>query len=303
MIGRILAVGFVCVGMAVAQTASAPASSSAAASASAVTAQTATAGAAPAKAYRFDVISIRENKTPQTVTQFGPTEDGYRMPNWSLVRTLITAYVPREGSASFNYEDQIKGLPAWVINQRYDIDARIAEEDRAEWQKPEAQKTMLQTMLQAMLVDRCKLAVHREIKEAAVYSMVVAKGGVKFKETDPRVDHPGGIKSYGAELVFASINGERGVTMYGASMASMATFLSQHSYGGPTIQDKTGLTGRYDVLLKYPAPNEPQGEESASDPGGNSIATMLNALGLKLEPTRGQVETLVIDHMERPSEN
>src|ERR1035437_1443916 len=243
MIGRILAVGFVCVGMAVAQTASAPASSSAAASASAVTAQTATAGAAPAKAYRFDVISIRENKTPQTVTQFGPTEDGYRMPNWSLVRTLITAYVPREGSASFNYEDQIKGLPAWVINQRYDIDARIAEEDRAEWLKPEAQKTMLQTMLQAMLADRCKLAVHREIKEAAVYSMVVAKGGVKFKETDPTVDHPGGIKlSYGPELVFTSTNGEISVTIYGASMASLASYLSQHSYGGRAAQGKNGGT-------------------------------------------------------------
>src|ERR1035437_9572037 len=163
--------------------------------------------AAPAKAYRFDVVSIRVNKTPQTVTQFGPTEDGYRVPNWSLVLTLITANVPRVGGASFSYEDQIKGLPAWVINERYDIDARIADEDRAEWQKPEAQKTMLQSMLQAMLVDRCKLAVHREIKEAAVYSMVVAKGGVKFKETDPTVDHPGGIKlSYGPELVFTSTN-------------------------------------------------------------------------------------------------
>jgi uncharacterized protein (TIGR03435 family) len=80
------------------------------------------------------------------------------------VLTLIMAYVPRVGSASFNYEDQIKGLPAWVINQRYDIDARIADEDRAEWKKPEARKTMLQAMLQAMLVNRCKLAVKGGVK-------------------------------------------------------------------------------------------------------------------------------------------
>ena len=61
---------------------------------------------------------------------------------------------------------------------------------------------MLQAMLQAMLAERCKLTVHREVKEAAVYSLVVAKDGPKFKETDTTVDHPDGMKlPWGGVLV------------------------------------------------------------------------------------------------------
>ncbi|MGA8708577.1 MAG: TIGR03435 family protein, partial [Steroidobacteraceae bacterium] len=106
-----------------------------------------------------------------------------------------------------------------------------------EWQKPESQKAMLQAMLQAMFVDRCKIAVHREVKEIAVHSLVVAKGGPKFKETDPTVNHPGGAKlPWGGVLVPSAA----GLSFYGASMASFASFLSN---AGRPVQDKTGLTG------------------------------------------------------------
>ncbi|MGA2437195.1 MAG: TIGR03435 family protein [Acidobacteriaceae bacterium] len=279
------------------------------------TSTNAAATAAPAKAYAFDVVSIRRNISPMqmymgtqsTIPQFGPTADGYRMTNMSLALPLMTAYVPQVGGTAMYGQDQVKGLPDWFMSERYDIDARIADEDRVEWQKPESQKVMLQAMLQAMLAERCKLAVHREVKEVGVSSLVVAKGGPKFKETDPTVEHPDGMKlPWGGVMVFSSANGT--MSFYGASMASFASMMSSFGNGGRPIQDKTGLAGKYDIIMKLgaymgPAPNEQQGVTSASDPGGSMIVPMLNDLGLKLESEKGQVETLVIDHMERPSEN
>jgi uncharacterized protein (TIGR03435 family) len=167
------------------------------------------------------------------------------------------------------------------------------------------QKGMLQAMLQAMLVERCKLAMHREVKDVAVYSLVVAKGGPKFKETDPTVEHPDGMKlPWGGVMAFS--NGA--MSFYGATMASFASMMSSFGNGGRPIQDKTGLTGKYDITLKLgammgSAQNDPQSATAASDPGGSMILPALNDLGLKLESAKGQVETLVIDHMERPSAN
>jgi uncharacterized protein (TIGR03435 family) len=270
---------------------------------------------AAAKAYAFDVVSIRQNISPMQMMmgpqsgppQYGPTADGYRMANQSLVLPLLTAYVPQVGGATFySPQDQIKGLPDWLMRERYDIDARIAGEDRAEWQKPESQKVMLQAMLQAMFAERCKLAVHREVKEVGVSSLVVAKGGPKFKETDPTVEHPDGMKlPWGGVMAFS--NGA--MSFYGATMASFASMMSSFGNGGRPIQDKTGLTGKYDITLKLgdmmmgPAQGEQQSATAASDPGASITSLLQEQLGLKLESAKGQVETLVIDHMERPSEN
>jgi uncharacterized protein (TIGR03435 family) len=258
----------------------------------------------PAKAYAFEVVSIRQDKSAPSagMQSFGPTADGYRMTNMLIGEAIITAYVPQVGGTAFYTSDQVKGLPNWVNTERYDIDARIGDEDRAEWQKPEAQRAMLQ----AMFAERCKLAMHREVKEAEVYSMVVAKGGPKFKETDPTVEHPGGQKQpWGGVIVPA----QNGLSFYGATMTSLASFISALANPGHPVQDKTGLTGKYDLVMKFPppppppAPGEPQSATAAPDPRGSMAFSVLNDLGLKLEPAKGQVETLVIDHMERPSEN
>ena len=324
MVGKILAVWLVGVGMAMGQTATAPAAASAPVSAGAAGAATTTAAApaaattvmaaAPAKAYAFEVVSIRQNITPMQMMmgpqsgppQYGPTGDGYRMANQSLVLPLLTAYVPQVGGATFySPQDQIKGLPDWLMRERYDIDARIADEDRAEWQKPESQKVMLQAMLQAMFGERCKLTVHREVKEVAVSSLVLAKGGPKFKETDPTVEHPEGQKlPWGGVMAFSKDT----LSFYGATMASFASMMSSFGNGGRPIQDKTGLTGKYDITLKLgammgSAQNEPQSATAASDPGASITSLFQEQLGLKLESAKGEVETLVIDHMERPSEN
>jgi uncharacterized protein (TIGR03435 family) len=302
MIGKILALGFVCTGMAVGQTSSAPAVAT-----SATPAATNAAPTAPAKAYAFEVVSIRQNTSARSAglpQQFGPTPDGYRMTNMSIAIVIMTAYVPQVGGAAYYSAGQVKGYPDWSDTERYDIDARISDADRAEWQKPESQKVMLQAMLQAMLAERCKLVVHREVKEVAVSSLVVAKGGPKFKETDPTVEHPEGMKLPWGGVLAPTQNG---MAFYGASMASFASIISSTANLGHPVQDKTGLTGRYDLVMKNPdrggpAMSQQQDGTAASDPG-SMFDSILSDLGLKLESAKGQVETLVIDHMERPSAN
>jgi len=266
----------------------------------------ATPAPAPAKPLAFDVVSIRQNVSPPQrqvgMPQFGPTEDGYRMTNMPLILPIITAYVPSTGAASFTPE-QITGLPDWATRDDFDIEAKVADEDLPEWQKPDKQKAMLQAMLQALLVDRCKMTVHREVKEVPVYSLVVGKGGPKFKPTNPDETHEGMKLPFGGTVS----QGKDGMTLYAASMESVATLLSGMGRMGSArpIQDKTGLTGLYDFVFprEMGPPPGPQDPTAASDPGGSFVSGLVETLGLKLESTKAPVETLVIDHIEKPSQN
>ncbi len=156
--------------------------------------------AAPAnnKAWTFEVVSIRPSPPGQGQQQIGPTPDGYRMRNMFLMFPILTAYVPLAGGAALDGGSE--GFPDWVNNDPYDIDAKVAEADLAEWQKPASQAAMLRAMLQSMLADRLKLVVHRGMKETAVYSLIVGKNGPKFKETDPNDPHPGGFTLPGGAI-------------------------------------------------------------------------------------------------------
>jgi len=261
--------------------------------------------AAPAKPLSFDIVSIRQNLSPQRngPPQFGPTADGYHMAGGPLLLPIITAYLPQGGTAVAFMPDQIKGLPDWAMRDSYDIDAKVAEENMADWQKPAQQKTMLPAMMQALFEDRCKMVVHRETKDASVYLLTVGKSGPKFKETDPSVEHPDGMKlPWGGVMV----PGKGGMTLYGTSMASLATLLGTFGRGlGRQVQDKTGLTGHYDITITPPGMG---GSAGPGDAGGatdpeSMIFTVVESLGLKLESGKQPVETLVIDHIEKPTAN
>jgi uncharacterized protein (TIGR03435 family) len=264
------------------------------------------AASAPAatKALAFDVVSIKQNVSPtgprMGPPEFGPTPDGYRMTNMPLAIAIITAYAPTTGGGVIT-PDHVLGLPDWATRDRYDIDAKVAQEDLAEWQKPAAQEAMLGAMLQALLADRCKLQIHRESKESQVYLLVVGKGGPKFKETDPTATHPAGITLPGGAKVVPSSDG--GVSMYGTSMGMLATVLSSMGRLGRPIQDKTGLTGSYDVVIPRPDMGPPMTGAGGAPDMTDVVMSMADALGLKLESGKSSVETLVVDHMEKPSEN
>ncbi len=219
------------------------------------------------------------------------------MRNGTLALAILTAFTPTNGAAIYTGK-QVQGEPEWTLSDRYDIDARISDTDRAEWQKPESQKVMLRAMLQAMFADRCKLAVHREVKELAVYSLVVTKSGPKFKETAPDDPHPGTPVPGGGTVVTEDGGGT--MHFYAVSMGSLTPLLT--NWVGKPVQDRTGLTGRYDFRLQRPALGGPSAQPAEGDPRP-SIPSALEDLGLKLESGRGSVETLVIDRVERPSDN
>lgn len=262
-------------------------------------------GGLPAAEYpAFEAVSIRPHSDASGPPQRpGPTPSGFRFIGLPLIGIFQWAYPPPNETGLLR-GDRITGAPDWLSDERYDVVAKISEADLADWQKPERQQTMLRAMLQTMLMDRCKVTAHYGIKEEPVYNLVVSKGGPKFKpaetvDADKLREKPGGGGMMLGTGVRA-IPGPEGIRYYGLSMAILTQTILPNMAGRPVI-DKTGLTGHYDLTL----PDLKRPSLAASSTGDDeSIFTALpDALGLRLEPAKNEIEILVIDHVERPSEN
>ena len=222
----------------------------------------------------------------------------------SLRSTLMMAYVP-QGMAYWS-KSRLQGAPSW-IDDLYDIKAKVAPEDVAEWQKqgqrPE-QKKMLREMLQSMLAERCGLVVHRVPTEIPGFALVVSKHGQKLTETKEDEVFPSGVKLSGGGVMVPYQRGEKVQTkFFGASMTEFAQDLSTMSGGHPVL-DQSGLSGKYDFVLAWgdTEPGQKEGVTSFDDPNPLSHWDV-NALGLELKPIKVPTETIVIDHIERPSAN
>jgi uncharacterized protein (TIGR03435 family) len=282
-----------------------------------VSATPASTGAAIAgsKHLAFEVISIRRRTAASGPVERGTaTPDGFRSIGLPIFSIFQMAYAPPDQRGMLR-GDLIAGAPGWLSDEPYDIVAKVDEADLADWRKPEMKQTMLRTMLQAMLAERCKVVVHHGSNEVPVYDLVVAKGGPKFKQAETvdtvelRQKHPsGGIMTGTGTMALEGLNGIQ--FFYAIRMAILANTILPSVADRPVI-DKTGLTGYYDLALPSSAlrpPPSPPGVSQPLDapsppPQDESIFAALEALGLRLNPAKGQVETLVIDHVERPSEN
>ena len=166
---------------------------------------------------------------------------------------------------------QIAG-PPWIDTDRFDIVARFP---------PHSDARKLPLMLQDLLSDRFKLAIHRETKELPVYNLVVAKGGPKFKPSETS----SGITSNSNRTTWH-------VTAK-VTMLRFAEFLTDEA--GRPVVDKTGLAGSYDLTLDWAVDNN----VATNDSGPSLFTAMQDQLGLKLESAKGPVETIVVDHAER----
>jgi uncharacterized protein (TIGR03435 family) len=247
----------------------------------------------------FEVVSVRENVgSPAGPQSYGPTPDGYHMVNLALALPILAAFLPSNSAAMFSMNN-IVGIEDLMHMGRYDIDARVSEADRVAWQDPKQQPEMLREMLQAMLADRFHLRLHREMKQQNIFLLQVAKGGPKFPETKPDEPHPSTIALPGGGRVGPST--DNSFHFYDMPMSAFAPFLSPGT--GRAVQDDTGLTGRYDLIFIKPAPIGTSTSSDGSADAGPTIFSVLAGLGLKLEPARRDVETLVIDHIEKPTAN
>lgn len=191
---------------------------------------------------------------------------------------------------------QCLGGPAWFDSDKYDIEAKpdSATEERLQKLNQKGTWPVEQQMQQALFADRLKLKVHYETRELPIFALVVAKGGLKMHEAKPGDTYANGIKGMGAGGYMVG-NGKmiaQGISM--DNFAQQLTATTSH-----IVSNKTGLTGLYDFTLRYSNDDLP-----APDSAAPSIYTALEEqLGLKLESAKGPVKVLVIDHVERPSEN
>ena len=213
--------------------------------------------------------------------------------------------VPSLGSAL-----PISGGPEWIYSYYYVINAEAAGNISKE--------TMEGPMLQALLEDRFKLKVHREARQVPVYELTVAKGGPKLQRADgsctqpdystfPMPPLPPG-KRYCRDTGVGGRKGPNTMLYQEEATVEYVCRLLTLVLDRPVI-DKTGLTGKYSFHLDFAIDQSTPGVLDASygQPSdaapAPSIFTVVQELGLKLEATKGPRDFLVIDHVERPSEN
>jgi uncharacterized protein (TIGR03435 family) len=208
----------------------------------------------------------------------------------------------------------LSGLPNWAKSDSYDIEAKVADPDLAAFHK--LSESQRRTMLQALLEDRFKLKVHREPRALPIFALVVAKNGPKMQETKPEDPHPNGPKradgtAYQGATCFASSDAPGQLNCQATTMPTLANMVSAAGGTGRHVADRTGLMGAYDFTLHWTPESHDSTMPSTSGEGaqppdstGTSIFNALREqLGLKLEPSTGSFEGLVIDHVERPSGN
>lgn len=271
----------------------------------------------------FEVASIKPNKT-------GARNVGLRIaPGGRFMADNVTLKLLME--QAYGVRDfQISGAPGWFDSEHYDVDAKPEDSGNANQdpmkmneEQRQAMQDRLKQMVQSLLTDRCKLAFHRETKELPVYVLTVAKNGPKLQpakkdDTNAAMAPPSPPRPGGPSVPYKGRMMRMGRGQINAQemrLQVLADSLSEQL--GRTVIDKTGLTGTYDFTLTW-TPDESQGQMFKGPPGGKEAGdgapppetsgpTIFTAiqeqLGLKLESQKGPVEILVIDHVERPSEN
>jgi uncharacterized protein (TIGR03435 family) len=182
---------------------------------------------------------------------------------------------------------QLEG-PDWLGSEHFDISAKIPESVSSERGGRERYKAAFESMMQSMLAERFKLAVHRDRKTMGVYALVLGKSGIKFKEVPP-----GGPSSSSTHNTH--FTGTR------VSMDAFAAVLSQHTE--IPVVDFTGLKGVYDLKLDWQDEHE-EHDKTDAPPGPGIAEAIQDQLGLRLERRKAPVDILVVDHVEKtPTEN
>ena len=220
---------------------------------------------------------------------YRPAPNGITATNITVRNFLLQVYGPIDPHL-------VSGLPDWTATQRFDIEAKLDDESFAGLRKlsPAEAWESNKRRMQQILVDRFKLQVRHEQKDLPVYALVIAKGGSKLKEADPDPHKNGGGRNG---------FGDGELSVNAISMDRFARGLSSEM--DREVIDRTGLTGKYDITMKWQPMRAPQ-DNQASDPDTSraSIFTAIQEqLGLKLESTKAMTDTLVIDHIEMPTEN
>ncbi len=276
----------------------------------------------------FEVASVRPTKSPR-LPNF-PLNNGDAKPpggrfsaSFSLAIYISFAYKVEP----FDFREMSAQLPKWA-NDDYAIDAKADGNPT---------KDQMRLMMQSLLADRFKLRVHFEVKEVPVLALTLVKPGKLGPKLLPHSEGPPCPDSFEMDKPFtpippptkagvvfpsqcgtaAQLRGTSAGTWIGSRNTTMGLLASDINGLGPLsgevdkpVVDQTGLEGRFDYILELPAgmitlfPKPPNPDDPSPDPKGTPFLNAVREqLGLKLERSRGEIRTLIIDHVERPSEN
>jgi uncharacterized protein (TIGR03435 family) len=251
---------------------------------------------------------------------YGPTGGIFSSTDRPLIDYIVFAY---KMTAS-QRQDLMPGLPTWAVSDGFDIQAKSENHDPT--------KDQMRLMMQSLLADRFKLAVHTETRRVSVFALVLAKPGMTGPQLKPHpadqscstpdtaVPAPDSTSAPLTTLLgvwptsCGGVNRARpallpGLTRAGGrnlSMQSLADSMNQLGNLNRTVVDRTGLTGNFDFVLEFApeiATRENPGS-SQSDPGGQAFEEALKKqLGLKLDSQKAMAGYIHVDHVERPTAN
>jgi uncharacterized protein (TIGR03435 family) len=195
-------------------------------------------------------------------------------------RLSVMSWIKQVIQFAYGVEDyQVSGGPGWLTEDRYNIEAQA--------ENPDASKSDMNLMMQSLLADRFKLKLSRGTKDFDVYYLVVDKNGPKLtplKQGEPSRCSRDNSYACGTTTV--------------AQLANSLKYIT----GRPVI-DKTGIDGTYDILLDFDTYST-QGRTPPPDYDKPQLKTALQEqLGLRLEPQKMPLPTLVVESIERPTEN
>jgi uncharacterized protein (TIGR03435 family) len=276
----------------------------------------------------FDVASVKSNKSNDPSNSnvplgpgdtYSPSGGLFSAKHTTLLNYIMFAYkIP-----SLN---DLHGIPDWVMTDHFDIEARA---------QGNPSKDQMRLMIQSLLVDRFKLAIHTENQTKPIYALVLLKPGKTGPQLQPFADDgscpttmsfsappapPSALTSKSGlqlpsmpcgdfRVLPASAPGRFRVGGKNVAMTLIARQLPSGALAGVDrpVFDRTGLSGTFNFSIEWtpkfsgPAPTPP--EFTTDDPGPIFTEALQEQLGLKLESTTGPVDVLVIDHVERPSAN
>ena len=244
-----------------------------------------------APALSFAVATVKPSHSDGW--RMNQTLDGFSARGVSLRQMVQEAY-------GIWQTDRMTGGPGWMDAQKFDVEAKMDDADTAGYRALTMEQR--RAMLQAMLAERFKLRVQRVSKEFPAFALTLAAGGPKFGSARPEQSETQmGVQGYNGSVTqfrpgLASVQG--------FSMEQFASMLSDGYFAGELhrkVVDKTGLTGRYNFTLRYTPEVPLPGATDFSGPG--LISALKDELGLKLEPTKVDLDVIVIDGAESPTEN
>ena len=263
---------------------------------------------------RFDVVSIKPCK-------LGVTTGGDSSPGRLSIGCALLADIDNTGLIQQAYNRYasgqltsakiipIEGAPDWIHSETFAIDARSDAHPGI--------VMMLGPMMQAILEDRFKLRIHRETRQGPVYELALGKGSPKLKPlqdgscTPVLVGHPLPPLASGQHLCRNMVSPRGSVDIEGGTLSMFAGLLGM-ALDRPVI-DKTGITNYFEIHLKFSPDDSASPRPATADPAAPAAVrapdvpgifqAIQDQLGLKLAPAKGPVDVLVIDHIERPSEN